>query len=136
MQELTGRPFAPADATRDLSDAVIDSEPFYLTGAGAGIQRANEGKGSGRWFFEPIDESRSVTVTIYDNTGELVLNQANAEIRIVEVRATEDDSRYRVRLLIPGLMSTSSAALLECDRRPISLSSSPVQVSLPLESAA
>lgn len=124
------------DLTVDLTKAKLDDEPNYLAGAGAGIQRAVEGKGSGRWYYEPINESRSVVATIYDNDGEIVLNQVNAEIRIIEVRATEEDSRFRVRLLIPGLLSTSSAALLEVEHRAVSLNSSPVQVSLDLEAAA
>lgn len=119
-----------------LNDAVIDSAPDYLPGAAAMLQRAIEGKGSGEQKHEPIDASRNINITIRDNAGDVVVGNANAEIRLIQLRTTEADSRYRLRLLIPGLLSTSSGALLEVDRRSISLDSSPVQVSLPIEAGA
>ena len=125
-----------ADLFLDLTKAQIDSSQDYLPGAAETLQRANEGKGSGEYKHQPIDESRNIRITIYDNAGEIVIGKANAEVRIIHARFTEGNSRFRLRLLIPGLLSTSSAALLEVDGRAITLDSSPVQVELDLEAAA
>ena len=113
-------------------DVIVESVPYYLEGALAGLQRAREGKATGRWYCKPLTDERKVTITLRDPTktgtdDEIVINRAPAEIRLIEIIATPKSSRFRLKLLIPGLMSTSSGELLEADKCSITLDSVAIQ---------
>lgn len=123
------------DLTIDLKDTVVEEVPSYLFGAIEKLAAADDGQGSGRVDHVPLDESRAVRVGMTLD-GEEVLTDVAGELRFMEVVAVAGASRYRAKLLIAGITGELSGTLLECDRRGIVLSLSPVQVALPLLEAA
>ncbi len=123
------------DFILDLSDEVVDKEPKYLKGSKLKISEAKAERGSGRVDHIPLDGSRAVRLNIA-RSGSDVVKDVAAEVRLIEVIATEGSSRFRAKIKLFGLYSPESGDLLCCDQRTVSLEVTPVQAALPLEEAA
>jgi len=126
------------DLTLSLDDEVVDSVPAYLFGAKEALQRANEGKGTSKPNYKPLDDERKILLTIWglDGSDRNIITKAHAEVRYIEVVAIEKSPRYRCKILLPGIGSVMSGDLLEADHRTISIDTLPLQGELELEVAA
>ena len=111
------------DLIIDLADdEMIDGAPPYLAGAKSAVRAAKDGHGTGTRDYKPLDSWRNVRVTL-----DGAIEDAGAEVRLIEVIGTKDTTRYRAKVKIPGLTVDASAALLGLDQRTVSASFRPAQ---------
>lgn len=116
-----------ADLVIDLKDEdVLESVPSYLAGGIEAVATAKEGRGSSTIRHKPLDDWRYVRISIHSK-GEDLMVDAGAEVRNLEIVATEKSTRYRAKVLIPGLSAQLSGFLLECDHRTVTVDFEPVQ---------
>lgn len=115
------------DFVIDLQDEeVLESVPNYLSGGIEAVAVAKEGRGSSVIRHKPLSDWRYVRITIRSNGADLMVD-AGAEVRNLQIVATEKSTRYRAKVLIAGLSAELSGFLLECDHRTVTCDFEPVQ---------